>query len=112
MKHARAAVIVLALLSWGTFDTALALECDGRVVSMGYQTWRVREICGEPASIQDLHHMIPQRYYDPYQRVYVDTFVYVNKSVWTYNFGPNRLIYILTFEHDKLVNIETGGYGS
>jgi|SRR5688572_15239440 hypothetical protein len=108
----RAAMVILAMLWWGLFDPALALQCDGKVVSMGYHRWRVREICGEPANIQDIQQLTPRRYYDPYQRIYVDTFVHVNKSIWTYNFGPSRLIYILTFENDKLVNIETDGYGS
>jgi hypothetical protein len=108
----RAAMVIVAIFSWGLFEPAIALQCGGKVVSMGYQTWRVRDICGEPADIQDLQQLVPQRYYDPYQRTYMDTFIYINKSVWTYNFGPSRLIYILTFENDKLVNIETGGYGS
>lgn len=54
MPYLRAAMIILAMLWWGLFDTALALQCDGKVVSMGYHTWRVREICGEPANIQDI----------------------------------------------------------
>jgi hypothetical protein len=108
----RAAMVILAMLWWGLFDSAFALQCGGKVVSMGYHTWRVREICGEPTNIQDVQQLVPQRYYDPFQRIYVDTFTYVNKHVWTYNFGPNRLIYILTFESDKLVSIETDGYGS
>jgi hypothetical protein len=37
--------------------------------------------------------------------------VAVPKSVWTYNFGPSRLIYRLTFREGKLAHIETGGYG-
>jgi hypothetical protein len=112
MNDIPVAVVILAMLWWGLCDTALALQCDGKVVSEGYQTWRVREICGEPANIYDTQQAIPQRYYDPYQRTYVHMFVYINKSVWTYNFGSNRLIYILTFEDYKLVNIETGGYGN
>ena len=106
------AAVILAMLWWGLFDTALALQCDGKVVSMGYHTWKVREVCGEPADIQDVQQLIPHRYYNPHQRIYVDTFIYINKSVWTYNFGSSRLIYILTFENNKLVNITTDGYGS
>jgi len=107
----RAVMVLLALFWWGVFDIASALQCDGKVVSMGYHTWKVREICGDPANIQDVPQLIPQRYYDPYRRLYVETFIHVNKSVWTYNFGPNRLVYILTFENDRLVDIATDGYG-
>lgn len=100
----------LAIVVWGGLDTALALQCDGQVVSMGYSTWRVREICGEPADVREIQHILPRRYYDPYRQISVETFVLINKSVWTYNFGPNRLVYVLTFENDKLTNIETAGY--
>jgi hypothetical protein len=105
----RIGIILLALLGWGAF--ASALQCAGRVVSLGYHTWKVHEICGDPADVRDIQQLLPRRYYDSYQRLYVDTFVPVNKSVWTYNFGSNRLIYILTFEDDKLVDIATDGYG-
>jgi hypothetical protein len=44
--------------------------------------------------------------------MHVGPFIYINKSVWTYNFGPSRLTYILTSENDKLVNIVTEGYGN
>jgi hypothetical protein len=30
---------------------------------------------------------------------------------WLYNFGPNSLIYVLLFREDRLVKIETRGYG-
>jgi hypothetical protein len=111
VKQLVASLIVLLMLLWGLFDTALALQCDGKVVSMGYHTWKVREICGEPSNIRDIQQIIPRRYYDPYRHIYVDTFIQVNKNVWTYNFGSSRLVYILTFEDDKLTNIETAGYG-
>lgn len=111
MKPFAVSLIVLLLLVGGLFDTVMALQCDGKVVSMGYHTWRVREICGEPSNIQDIQQIIPRRYYDPHRHVYVDTFIQINKSVWTYNFGSTRLVYILTFQDHRLTNIETAGYG-
>jgi hypothetical protein len=111
MRLIGVSVAVLAIMVWGAFEPVLALQCDGKVVSMGYSTWRVREICGEPVDIQQFQQILPRRYYDPYRQVYVDTFLMINKTVWTYNFGSNRLVYILTFENDKLTNIETEGYG-
>jgi hypothetical protein len=80
MNGIRAVVIILAMLGWGLLDTALALQCDGKVVSEGDPKWRVREIYGEPADIQDTQQLIPQGYYDPCQPVYVHTFVYINKT--------------------------------
>jgi hypothetical protein len=111
MRRVPLVVVALAMLAWGAFDTVLALQCDGKVVSMGYSTWRVREICGDPANIEEIQQLIPRRYYDGHRQIYVETFVLIHKTVWTYNFGSNRLIYILTFENDKLAAIETEGYG-
>jgi Protein of unknown function (DUF2845) len=34
----------------------------------------------------------------------------IPKSVWLYNFGPTRLIYVLTFLEGTLVKIGTEGY--
>lgn len=30
---------------------------------------------------------------------------------WTYNLGPSRFMYYLTFENGELARIESGGYG-
>jgi hypothetical protein len=111
MRQGWLVVAALVLLWWGAFDAALALQCHGRVVSLGYSTWRVRQICGDPAHVVDSQMILPRRYYDPLRHIVVETFVTISKSVWTYNFGPTRLVYVLTFHDDKLVNIETEGYG-
>ena len=111
MRRTSLTLVALTMLGWGAIDSALALQCDGQVVSIGYSTWRVREICGEPANITETQQLVPRRYYDHYRQTYVETFLAIHKLVWTYNFGSNRLIYLLTFENDKLTNIETGGYG-
>jgi Protein of unknown function (DUF2845) len=35
----------------------------------------------------------------------------VQQSSWTYNFGPTRFVYYLTFQEGKLIDITTGDYG-
>lgn len=35
----------------------------------------------------------------------------VQIDVWTYNFGPQSFIEIVTFENGKVVGVEDGGYG-
>lgn len=111
MRRGALTLVVLAMVGGATIDTALALQCDGKVVSMGYSTWRVREICGEPANISEVQQLVPRRYYDHQRQTHVETFLLIHKLIWTYNFGTGRLVYLLTFEDDKLTNIETEGYG-
>jgi hypothetical protein len=71
----------------------------------------VQAICGEPAQVSDTVEIVLKPVYDPQGRVAGHLPVGVPKQVWTYNFGPSRLVYRLTFRDGKLVHIETGGYG-
>lgn len=107
----RVAVVGLTALLMGALGLAWALDCEGRLVSEGQAPWEVQAICGEPTQVQDTVDTILKPVYDPFGRVVDHLPVAVPKSVWTYNFGPSRLIYLLTFREGKLVHIETGGYG-
>jgi hypothetical protein len=93
-----------------TMESALALDCHGRLVVIGAIPWEVQERCGEPTAIEDVMKHIPQRAYDPSQgTVYI--LVPVQQSIWTYNFGSTRFLYYLTFQEGKLIDIATGDYG-
>jgi hypothetical protein len=105
-----AVVVLTASLGAGS-GLAWALNCEGRLVSEGQAPWEVLAICGEPTQVDDTVEVILQPVYDPFGRVVDHLPVAVPKSIWTYNFGPSRLIYRLTFRAGKLVHIETGGYG-
>jgi hypothetical protein len=111
LARAWGVLVVLTPLLVGTSGLAWALDCEGRLVSEGQAPWEVQAICGEPTQVQDTVEVILQPAYDPFGRVLGHLPVAVPKSVWTYNFGPNRLIYHLTFREGKLVHMETGGYG-
>jgi hypothetical protein len=105
------AVVVLTAVACGVLELAWALDCGGRLVSEGQAPWEVRAICGEPIQVDDSVDIVLKPAYDLFGRVVDHLPVAVPKSVWTYNFGPSRLIYFLTFREGKLVHIETGGYG-
>lgn len=103
------AVPVLMLVV--TIGSALALDCHGRLVVIGASPWEVKERCGEPTAIEDVVKHIPQRAYDPTSHTPVYILVPVQQSIWTYNFGPTRFLYYLTFQQGKLIDIATGDYG-
>jgi hypothetical protein len=111
MHRCRVTIMVLIAVLVGVAEVALALQCGGRIASTGDSKWEVQEACGEPAYIEESIEVIPKVIYDEFRHRYVQIPVYVSKSVWTYNFGPTRLIYFLTFRENTLVKIETGGYG-
>ncbi len=104
-------LIGIAAVVAGTVTRAVAQPCHGKIISIGDSKWAVQDACGEPSQIEETTDVVLQSAYDDLRHVYVQIPVYVTKSIWTYNFGPTSLIYILTFRENKLDKIETGGYG-
>ncbi len=111
MSRVRIAVVVLTAVVLGAAGLGQALDCEGRLVTMGASPWDVQAICGDPAQITDTIELVLKPVYDPQGRVAGHLPVGVPKQVWTYNFGPSRLLYSLTFLEGALVKIDTGGYG-
>jgi hypothetical protein len=107
----RIAVAVLSAVVLGAAGLGYALDCEGRLVTMGASPWDVQGICGDPAQVSDTIEIVLKPVYDPQGRVAGYLPFGVPKQVWTYNFGPSRLLYLLTFIEGALVKIDTGGYG-
>jgi hypothetical protein len=107
----RVVSVVSAMFLAGIVESALALDCHGRLVVLGASPWDVKERCGEPSAIDDVMRQFPQRAYDPISQTTVYILVPVQQSIWTYNFGPTRFLYYLTFQDGKLIEITTGDYG-
>ena len=111
MSRVRMAVVVLTAVVLGAAGIVYALDCEGRIVSMGASPWDVQSICGDPVQVSDTVEIVLKPVYNPHGRVAGHVPVGVPKQVWTYNFGSSRLMYILTFLEGALVKIDTGGYG-
>ncbi|HEU0195764.1 MAG TPA: DUF2845 domain-containing protein [Nevskiaceae bacterium] len=77
-----------------------SLQCGGRIVSVGATMAEVEARCGVPA-FRD-----PESYALPRGRGLAD-----DSELWTYNFGPNRLLQILRFRDGRLQDIRSDGYG-
>jgi hypothetical protein len=111
MQKLWGAFIVVAAAVVGTINTASAQPWHGKILSIGDSKWEVQEACGEPSYVEESVEIIPKPVYDVIQYVYVQISIYINRSIWTYTFGPTSLIYILTSRGNKLDKVETGGYG-
>ena len=111
MSKVQVAVAALTAVMLGTVGIVSALECQGRLVTIGTGPWDVQGICGSPEQVNDTIELVLKPVYDPQGRVAGHLPVGVPKQVWTYNFGSSRLMYILTFVEGALVKIDTGGYG-
>lgn len=86
--------------------SALGFTCNDKIVSTGDSKAEVVMKCGEPASKDSREEEITEKIDSETTRMTI-----VTTDEWTYNFGPNALIRILTFRNGKLENIREAGYG-
>lgn len=81
-------------------------EFSDRIVSLGDSRSDVIAKWGDPAWKETRQEEFKDKLAAGQERKTI-----VTTEEWTYNFGPNRLVRILTFKNSKLVDIRTGGYG-
>lgn len=100
-------LFIAIFLCWLPSIETKAMSCPNGFVSTGLTTTDVHMKCGNPTFLDEWlkEHSIRTR----------DGFWHQHKvhiEEWTYNLGTNRLIQILRFRNGKLINIQSGGYGS
>jgi hypothetical protein len=81
-------------------------ECGDRIISTGDTTGEVLAKCGEPF-YRTSHN---EELWEPLGQT-GSRKVVVTVEEWTYNFGPQRFLRIITFRNGKVVDVRTGGYG-
>ncbi len=104
------AKIIISLIFFIVFSfliqPAIAFYCGNKIVSEGNTDAEVFLKCGEPFWKEEYIEVIVSD---------VDTSFEKRSEIriekWTYNFGPTKLLYILTFRNGKLRKITTDGYG-
>jgi hypothetical protein len=108
--RARAALASLLLL---TSLPAAAFHCGQRLVHEGDSSYDVRRKCGDPDDVETrsiLRQPITWYHGRPMLAA-PGSLVEVRVEIWTYNFGPHKLMRRLRFDDGELVEIETLGYG-
>lgn len=80
--------------------------CGGRVISIGDTKADILIKCGEPFSKSSHQEELKERLDDSSSRKVI-TIV----EEWTYNFGPQRFMRVITFRNGTVVDIRTAGYG-
>lgn len=113
MKKVPIAFLIACLVVLAAPGVALSqyLRCGGDVVADGDRKFEVLQKCGEPAQKDTRIEERQVSRLDPRRKVLRTYTVTVPVEVWTYNFGPGRLLYFVTFEDGVVVDIQTGGYG-
>jgi hypothetical protein len=107
-----ASAVLLCLIGMSAPAAADALRCSGRLVSDGDTRGQVRSLCGEPSDVQR-RSILRRPYYDFHGRLvyYGDGLIEIPVEIWTYNFGPYRLMRRVKFVDGLVEEIETLGYG-
>jgi len=107
----RALIILLGLLATAPVF-ADAMRCGSRLVRDGDTQTAVRDMCGEPSDVQSRSVMRRPSYFLNGRYYYFgDAVVEVPVEVWTYNFGPYKLMRRVRFVDGLVEEIETLGYG-
>ena len=85
-----------------------SMRCGTKLMTDGDPSDKVLAYCGEPASIERREIL---RGYGYYHGTTVNTAYEVSVELWTYNFGPHKLMYRLRFEDGLLVDVDTLSHG-
>lgn len=108
MKSATLAMTALAALLAAGTASADSMRCGSKLLTDGDPSDKVLALCGPPAAIERREILRPWGY----QRgVTVHSTYEVSVELWTYNFGPSKLMYRLRFEDGLLVDVDTLGHG-
>jgi hypothetical protein len=89
-----------------------SLRCGSKLANSGDTRSSVRSKCGDPAEIS--HQTMWRRPFREFRgRTYYssDELVEIPVEIWTYNFGPNKLMHRLRFVDGLLEDVETLSYG-
>ncbi len=106
----RSLLVIALLISPAAF--ADAMRCGSRLISDGDTIRMVLDLCGEPSDVQTRSilrrpsYFLNGRYY-----YYGDAMVEAPVEIWTYNFGPYKLMRRVRFVDGLVEEIETLGYG-
>jgi hypothetical protein len=91
---------------------AQSLRCGTKIISVGTTRGEVTAKCGEPTGVERTVGYTGSSISTGGQPSLVNgASVEVQIEVWTYNFGPQRLMQRIRFEDGIVVRIESLGYG-
>ena len=100
--------LIAAALAVAGPAAADSMRCGSKLMTDGDPADKVEAYCGPPASIERREILRPWGY----QRgVTIHSTYEVSVELWTYNFGPNKLMYRLRFEDGLLVDVDTLTHG-
>ena len=112
MRALVSSALAALLLTAAVPASADGLRCGSKLVTTGDPRAKVRQFCGEPTDVQT-RSILRRPVFGFGGRVYSygDGYVEVPVEIWTYNFGPYKLMREIRFVDGRVEDIETLGYG-
>jgi hypothetical protein len=109
---ASCAAAAMFLLAFAAPVSADAMRCGSKLVSNGDTRAKVRQMCGAPTDVQT-RTILRRPYYDFHGRLvyFGDGLIEIPVEIWTYNFGPYKLMRRVRFFDGLVEDIDTLGYG-
>jgi hypothetical protein len=105
-------VLAFAALLFCDVAAADSMRCGSRIIQDGDLISTVRDLCGEPSDIQTRSILRrPSYQLNGRQYFFADELTEVPVDIWTYNFGPYKLMRRIRFVDGVVEEIETLGYG-
>ena len=102
-------------LAWQPATADDTMRCGSKIIHTGDGKDKVRTLCGEPTDIAFVgtieRRTIPDNSSHDDQYYYGPAWSEQPVEVWTYNFGPSKLLRKLRFVGNDLVSITTDGHG-
>jgi hypothetical protein len=112
MRALVSSALAALLLTAAVPASADGMRCGSKLVTTGDPRAKVRQFCGEPTDVQT-RSILRRPVFGFGGRVYSygDGYVEVPVEIWTYNFGPYKLMREIRFVDGRVEDIETLGYG-
>jgi hypothetical protein len=111
----RTSIALLASLAWFACipqAQADALRCGNKLIREGDVRSLVRDFCGEPSDIQTRSILRRPVFNINGRRTFGgDGLVEIPVEIWTFNFGPSKLMREVRFVDGRVEEIVTLGYG-
>ncbi len=102
---------ILSGLLLASGASADSVRCGSKVITEGDPIEEVREYCGEPTETQRTWMTRQPRFEYGGQEIPFEGSEDVPVDLWTYDFGPNKLVRRIRFIAGKVDSIETREHG-
>lgn len=107
MKYLSIAKALLLVLLLPTALVAAEYRCADKIISVGDASADLLMKCGEPDWKQSHNEAVIETIDKESKRKTV-----VSVDEWTYNLGPDRFMRIFRLRDGRVVDVQSGGYGS